>query len=248
MYSYSRILLNVWRCCFIAPVIRKPADTNGGDQYAVSTLWYVTNLGVLFACLASGVWTVVDDLNASNVGRSLRMQNTSSAVVTVVQLSLMSMVCTLAVTGSAGRHRTLMDIERQLRRVDAALGVTVRQTMGPLSFFLVMFHAVLFTVDGYLWYNLSPVSWMYFVCYVYLFIDLAAMLMYAQIARNIGSRFDRVNVEIERKLAGSWKNISTSAYYGRDPVKLYHHPRKFIENSVAAVSVDSRFDVGEFFF
>lgn len=180
------------------------------------------NLGVLCACLAFGLWAVMDDLRAAKDGRSLRMQNTSAAIVTVLQVALMSMACAVAVTGSAGRHGALLEIERQLRHVDRALDVRAGQPVARCACALLAFHAVLFAVDGYLWHTFSPSSWMYFVCYVFLFIELAVMLMYAQIAWSIGLRFEYINAEIEAKLAamsgvrsrptGGWHAVPS---YGR---------------------------------
>lgn len=162
---------------------------------------YALNLVVLCACLAIGLWAVMDDLRAAKAGRSLRMQNTSAAIVTVLQVALMSMVCAMAVTGSAGRHGALLEIERQLRHADAVLGVRAAQPVARFACALLAFHAVLFAVDGCLWHALSPSSWMYFVCYAFLFIELAVMLMYAQIAWSIGHRFGYINAEIETRLA-----------------------------------------------
>lgn len=208
MYDLSKFLLRVWQCFFIAPVIRRKSSASDAERsYAFSTLWYVLNMCVLCACLAGGLCVVMDDLNASKVGRSLRMQNTTSAVVTVLQVVLMSMVCVLSVTGSAGRHHTLLEIGQQLKHVDAVLAVSChagQSVMVRSAFILLSFHAVLYTVDGYWWYTLSPASWMYFVCYVYLIIDLAALLMYAQISWSIGLRFQQINVAIERKLTATF--------------------------------------------
>lgn len=204
MYDLSKFLLRIWQCFFIAPVIRRKSGVSAAESlYAFSTLWYVFNMCVLCGCLAGGLYAIMEDLNASKMGRSLRMQNTTSAVVTVLQVVLMSMVCVLSVTGSANRHHTLLEIGQQLKHVDTILAVSChagQTVMVWFAFILLSFHAVLYTVDGYWWYTLSPTSWMYSVCYVYLIIDLAALLMYAQIAWSIGLRFQQINVAIERKL------------------------------------------------
>lgn len=208
MYDLSKFLLTVWQCFFIAPVIRRKSGVGSADKlYSFSTLWYVLNVCVLCACLACGLCAVMDDLYASKMGRSLRMQNTSSAVVTMLQVGLMSMVCVLSVTGSAGRHQALLEIGQQLKHVDAVLAVSCsagQAAMVWFAFVLLSFHAVLFTIDGYWWYTLSPISWMYLVCYVYMIIDLAALLMYAQIAWTIGLRFQQINMVIERKLTATF--------------------------------------------
>lgn len=204
MYGFSNVLLRLWQCFFIAPVTRQADDRNvGADKYVFNSWWHALNVAVLCVCLAGGLCAVTDDLSASKAGRSLRMPNTSATVVTMLQMMLMSMVCALSVTCSADRHRTLLAIGRQLRHVDTVLGASGGQPFAMMryAFVLVGFHAVLFAADGYLWYSLSPISWMYTVCYLYLFINLAAMIMYAHIAWSIGRRFQEVNVEIERKLA-----------------------------------------------
>lgn len=192
---------------FIAPVIirRKPAIGNGvqpQSYYAFSVWWYAFNLTVMVACVIVGVWAVVEDARASSTGRSLRIQNTSSAIVTALQVTLQCLVCGLAITCSAGRHSMLQDIERHLNHADAVLRVSTGQPAAWYTVVLVTFHAALFTVDCYLWSSLSPVTWMYCVCYVYMFIDLATMLMYAHIAWNIGRRFENINKAIECKFAG----------------------------------------------
>lgn len=246
MYNLSKAMLRVWQCFFIAPVIRCTGDSN---KYTFNTRWYSLNL-LMFSMLLTGVvWAIVDDLYASQSGLSLRMQNTSSGVVMVLQVFLLTVVCALSVICSASRHRTLCDIGQQLRYVDAVLGTTTGQLATQFAFCLVSLHGVLFTVDGYLWYSLSPNSWMYFVCYVYLFIDLAAMLMYAQIAWNIGHRFQDINDEIERKLAGFQKTFkrTLAAGYGR-PVQ---RTRKCTKSNVVMSTVldpDVYCDTSEFKF
>ncbi|XP_060871411.1 gustatory receptor for sugar taste 43a-like [Metopolophium dirhodum] len=207
MYHCSKVLLKVWQCLFIAPVTlrRKPAvDSSVQPQpyYTFSVWWYAFNLAVLVACVTGGAWAVMEDTRASATGRSLRIQNTSSAIVTALQVTLQCLVCGLAITCSAGRHAMLQDIERHLNHADAVLRVSTGQPAARYTLALVTFHAALFAVDGYLWNTLSPATWMYGVCYVYMFIDLATMLMYAQIAWNIGRRFEDINAAIECKLAG----------------------------------------------
>lgn len=214
------VLLKVWQCLFIAPVTlrRKPAD--GGSvrpqsNYTFSVWWYAFNIAVLVACMAVGAWALVVDTQAFAMGRSFRIQNTSSAVVTALQVTLQCLVCTLAITCSAGRHTMLLDIERHLNHADAVLRVSTDQPMARYTLVLVTFHAALFAVDSYLWYVLSPATWMYEVCYVYMFIDLATMLMYAQIAWNIGRRFEDINAVIECKLSGFQADATAKFDYSR---------------------------------
>jgi len=192
---------------FIAPVTlrRKPA-VDGSEQpqsyYTISVWWYAFNLAVLVVSVTCGLWAVMQDARASSTGRSLRIQNTSSAIVTALQVTLQCLVCGLAIACSVGRHAMLQDIERHLNHADAVLRVSTGQPAARYTLALVTFHAALFAVDGYLWNTLSPATWMYNVCYVYMFIDLATMLMYAQIAWNIGRRFEDINAAIECKLTG----------------------------------------------
>ncbi|XP_060835416.1 gustatory receptor for sugar taste 43a-like [Rhopalosiphum padi] len=215
MYDFSDVLLRVWQCLLIAPVTLQRKAVGGGaqpqSQYAFNIWWYALNLAVLAACLAGGVWTVAEDTRAATAGRSVRIQNTSSAIVTALQVTLQCLVCTLAVACSAGRHATLLDIERHLNRTDAVLRVSAGQPVARYTPALVAFHAALFAVDGYLWYALSPATWMYCVCYVYMSIDLATMLMYAQIAWSIGRRFEDINVAIEYKLIGIQTNVAAAS-------------------------------------
>lgn len=235
MYGLSKSMLMLWQCSFIAPVTRRSGD--GGGKYAFNTTWYAFNLAVLGVLLTGIVWAVMDDLRASQLGLSLRMQNTSSGVVTVLQVFLLTVVCVLPVTCSASRHQTLSDIGLQLRRVDAALGTprADQQVVVQFAVCLVGLHVGLFAMDGYLWYSFTPISWMYFVCYVYLFIDLSAMLMYAQIAWSIGHRFQNVNDAIERKLAGFQKTFATAATgYGRPVQRAW----KFAESTVQVSCAD----------
>ncbi|XP_025195576.1 gustatory receptor for sugar taste 43a-like [Melanaphis sacchari] len=217
MYDFSKVLLRVWQCLLIAPVTLrwKPAGGNAQrrrSHYAFNAWWYAFNLAVLAACVAGGMWTVAEDARAFTAGRSMRIQNTSSAVVTTLQVTLQCLVCTLAVACSAGRHVMLLDIERHLNRTDAVFRVSADQPLARYTPTLVAFHAALFAVDGYLWYALSPATWMYCVCYVYMFIDLATMLMYAQVAWNIGRRFEDINAAIEYKLAGIQSNVTAAAF------------------------------------
>jgi hypothetical protein len=86
-----------------------------------------------------------------------------------------------------------------------------------------------------MWYALSSISWLYGVSYVYLSIDLAAMLMYAQIAWNIGRRFEDINAEVEVKLLG-FKHNMTAAHRGhRMPLRV----RKFARNTIFVSTVIS---------
>jgi len=242
MYDFSKILLRLWQCLFIAPVTRRSGSGCDGDTYVFNSRWYALNVAVLCVCLTGGLCAIIDDLSASTTGRSLRMSNTSASVVTMLQVLLMSIVCALPVTCSADRHQTLLAIGQQLRHVDAVLGVSSNQSLGQYAFVLVCFHAVLFTVDGYLWYILSPTSWMYTVCHLYTLIELAAMLMYAQIAWSIGRRFQEVNMELERKLAIYQKTTATTttnAAAGRcnRPQRL----RKFAGNIVTVTTNSYRY-------
>lgn len=223
--------MKLWQCLLIAPVVRK--RSGGGDEYAFSGAWYAFNLGVLCACLVCGLAAVSDDLRAAKAGRSLRMQNTSSAVVTVLQISLEFITCAMAVVWSAARHRTLLAIERQLKRVDAALATCPGQPVARYSLALVAVHVVLCAVDGQTWYELSSISWLYGVSYVYLSIDLAAMLMYAQIAWNIGRRFEDINAEVEAKLLGCAHNVAAARRGHRMPLRV----RKFARNTVFVSTV-----------
>lgn len=234
MYEFSNVLLRLWQYFFIAPVTRRRPGSGGSgeDKYVFNSWWHALNVAVLCACLAVTLCAVMDDLHASKTGRSLRMPNTSAAVVTLLQMVLMSMVCVFSVTRSADRHQTLLAIGRQLRHVDAVLGASSSQPMVRYAFVLVAFHAALFTADGFLWYSLNPINWMYCICYVYLLIELAAMLMYAEIAWSIGLRFQEVNVEIERKLA-VFRKTSNGAACGR-PQRSW----KFAGNVVVAVSTN----------
>lgn len=215
MYGCSTALLRVWQCLLIAPVTRRRPEKSAGDadEYAFSGSWYALNLCATAACAAGGAYAVLNDARTAKAGRgSLRMQNKSSAVVTVLQVTLQCMVCVTAVCRSAGRHRVLCEIGRRLRAADAALGSTAAaaatgrprpaadDALGRPSLLLVALHAALYAVDCHSWYAISPVSWMYFVCYAYLSVGLAAMLMYAQVAWNIGRRFERVNAAVERRL------------------------------------------------
>lgn len=251
MYGLSKTMLIVWQCFLIAPVTRRNDDSN---KYAFNTRWYALNLIVFGVLLTGVVLAVADELYASKSGLSLRVQNISSGVVIVLQVFLLTVVCALAVTCSASRYHTLCDIGRQLRHVDAVLGASAGHPGMQFAFYLVGLHGILYTVDGCLWYSISPNSWMYFVSYVYLFIDLAAMLMYAQIAGNIGHRFQDVNDEIERKLVGFQKTFggTLAAGYGR-PVQ---RARKCAKSTVAVSTVlasdvyydMSEFTLGSFFF
>ncbi|XP_025410155.1 gustatory receptor for sugar taste 43a-like [Sipha flava] len=236
MYGCSRVLLKLWQCLLIAPVVRNRGGGGGrGDEYTFNAVWYTFNLSVLCACLVCGLAAVSDDLQAAKGGRSLRMQNTSSAVVTVLQISLEFITCAMAVISSAARHRTLLAIERQLKRVDAALATCPGQPVARYSLALITVHVVLCVVDGRMWYALSSISWLYGVSYVYLSIDLAAMLMYAQIAWNIGRRFEDINAEVEVKLLG-FKHNMTAAHRGhRMPLRV----RKFARNTIFVSTVIS---------
>lgn len=215
MYDCSKFLLRLWQCLLIIPVTRTPDGAVGDDAYAFSGWRYAFNLVALAACLATGLWALLDDLQSAKTGRSLRMQTTSAAVVTFLQVLLMAMVCVLAVACSAGRHRTMLEIGRQLKHVDAVLEVPAVRPLDWFAPVLVGVHAALFALDGHSWYALSPFNWAYCVCYVYQLIDLAAMLLYAQTAWSIGHRFEKINAEIERKLAGQQNDYGCSGGGGR---------------------------------
>ncbi|CAH1724354.1 unnamed protein product [Aphis gossypii] len=248
MYGFSKVLLRVWQCMLIAPVTlrRKPAsgDAKPQSHYAFRVWWYVFNLAVLAVCLASGVWTVAEDTRASTAGRSVRIQNTSSAIVTSLQVTLMCLVCTLAVACSADRHPMLLDIERHLNRTDAVLRVSAVQAVARYTPVLVTFHAALFVVDGYSWYTLSPATWTYCVCYVYMSIDLATMLMYAQIAWNIGRRFEDINAAIEYKLVGIQTTMSDRGNNCRPskPAWKFAGHTTVVVSSNPLASTDCRYD------
>ncbi|XP_050436548.1 gustatory receptor for sugar taste 43a-like [Adelges cooleyi] len=201
MYGLSKFLLALWRFSFICPVVKHRA----ADTYRFSRCFYMFNLIMLTVFVGQSVWAVISDVT---FGRTLRIKSTTTTVVTVLQTVLMAMLCVLAVCGSAGRHETMLEIERRLRRVDKALGSLPDQPIVRFGVMLLTCNTALYILDAYAWYRIDQPITAYWVFYVYEHISVASLLLYAQITWCIGQRFHRINSQIEYKLRECIKNAT----------------------------------------
>lgn len=179
----------------VAPV--KLAQGN----YVLSSANFGYNVVFLTFLIAVGFHALLSDYKSTFRGKSVRMKTRTAIVVTFLELFLNMIVIASGVLGAVFNYKKINDIEKVMKRIDEILPTKWDFKRFTIILWLILIHhAILIYVDICFWFNLTPDSWSYAVCYVYLFVEIAMEAQFAVIAWNIKSKFQTINENMTRYL------------------------------------------------
>lgn len=152
------------------------------------------NIFFLLAVIIIGFSALFSDYKSTFHGTSVRMKTRTAIGITFLEFFLNITVICNGIIGAIYKYEKINKIDSTLNRVDEVL----RMRWNSLNFVLVSIYVLshqtsLIFVDVFFWFNLTPYSWAYAVCYFYMYIEIAIELQFAFIALNITYRFRKIN-------------------------------------------------------
>lgn len=174
-----------------------------GNNYVFSNVNFCYNVVFLILLISVGFHALLSDYKSTFRGKSVRMKTRTAIVVTFLELFLNLIVIASGILGAAFNYKKINEIQSVLKRVDKILLIKFNFKQFTIVLCGILAHHIaLIYADIRFWFNLTPDSWSYAVCYVYLFVEIAIEAQFALIAWNLKCRFQKINDSLAENLSG----------------------------------------------